>query len=539
MNGPVSDTPRPDRTDDPSHALRRLRHLTGDVRRPRRDVEDRYVDLVRADGHLDPDEQLRIMHLLLPPQNRGAVVRFGLMLTLSVTIAVMGLAADSAAVVIGAMLIAPLMTPIMTFSAAVGYGLGKRAVQAAFLVALGSVWSVVFAIVLARLLPTVTIGSEILARTRPDVRDLIVAIAAGAAGAYATARHDVSAALPGVAVAVALVPPLATTGILIDADRLVLAEGSALLYLTNLLAIIVSALVVLLATGVIPTLRLCLQSPRLAMTAVGIVMATVLIAVPLTSRSLDAASSSRQEAEIATVVDEWLGDLRLDVDQITIDQGRVEVEVTGLDEPPAVFELATALVPLLGDDAQAVVRWDQRAQGEAQAGVEPAADPTEVARQVLDDWLAGLEADQVLLDLVELSYSNGEVSATVSGPNPPPRDPDLSDRVAGAVGADVVLRLRYLPAFDPGLGGEAPADRLARHVTAWIGDRASVRLVATTVDGPNVLIDLGAEGTPLGLEVLQRIALAAVDGARGVEIRLLPLEVIAPVPDEYLTPVID
>ena len=535
----VSDDPRTTPADEPSHALRRLRDLTGDVRRPRRGVEDRYVALVHADGRLDADEQLRIMHLLLPPQNRGAVLRFGLMLTLSVTIAVMGLAADSAAVVIGAMLIAPLMTPIMTFSAAVGYGLGKRAVQAAFLVAAGSIWSVVYAIVLARLLPTVTIGTEILARTRPDVRDLIVAIAAGAAGAYATARQDVSAALPGVAVAVALVPPLASTGILIDADRLVLAEGSALLYLTNLLAIIVSALVVLLATGVIPTLRLCLQSPRLAMTAVGIVAATVVIAVPLTSRSLDAATSSRQEAEIASVVGDWLGDLRLDVDRIIVDQGRVEVEVTGLDEPPAVFELATALVPLLGDEAQAVVRWDQRAQGEAQAGVEPAAEPAEVARRVIDDWIAGLAADQIVLELVDLSYTNGEVSATVSGPNPPPRDPDLSDQVASAVGADVILRLRYLPAFDPGLGGEPPADRLARFVTAWIGDRASVRLIAVTVDGPNVLVDLGAEGTPLGLEVLQRLALDAVDGALGIEIRLLPLEVTEPGPDEFVAPPID
>jgi hypothetical protein len=204
-----------------------------------------------------------------------------------------------------------------------------------------------------------------------------------------------------------------------------------------------------------------------------------------------------------------------------------------------VFELATALVPLLGDEARAVVRWDQRAQGEAQAGVAPAAEPTEVARAVIDDWLIGLAAEQVTLELVELAYANGEVSATVSGPNPPPRDPDLSDRVADAVGADVVLRLRYLPAFDPALGGEPVADRLSRHVAAWIGDRASVRLIAATVDGPNVLVDLAADGTPLGLDVLQRVALAAVDGASGVEIRLLPLEVTEPGPDGFIAPAID
>ena len=168
--------PTTDRPTEPKER-RRLRDLTGELRRPVRRVEERYAHLLRDDGRLDREEQLRIMTLLLPPQNRSSTLRFLLMLTLSVTIAVMGLAANSAAVVIGAMLIAPLMTPIMTFSAAVGLGLGRRAAQAAVLVVISTVWSVVYSIVLARLLPTVTIGSEVLARTRPDVRDLIVAVA--------------------------------------------------------------------------------------------------------------------------------------------------------------------------------------------------------------------------------------------------------------------------------------------------------------------------------------------------------------------------
>lgn len=530
--------PEPER--EPS-AFQRLRDLTGEIRRPRRISPDHtYAHLLRDDGHLDRDEQMRIMQTLLPAQNRGYVVRFGLMLTLSVTIAVMGLAANSAAVVIGAMLIAPLMTPIMTFSAAVGLGLGRRAVQAAFLVVAGSLWSLVFSIVLSRLLPTVTVGSELLARTAPDVRDLIVAVAAGAAGAYATAREDVSSALPGVAVAVALVPPLAATGVLIDQDRLVLAEGSALLYLTNLLAIIVSALAVLLATGVIPTLRLCLQSPRIALTTVGIVASTALIAVPLMTRSLEAATSSQQQADVAVAVDTWLGDLLLDVDDIDIADDRVTVELTGLDEPPQTYQLARQLVPILGEDAAAVVRWDQRRQGEARAADgEPAAEPAEVAREVIDGWLADLAGDGVLLDLVELEYDDGDVFALVSGPSAPPPDPDLSDQVAEAIGTDVSLQLRYLPSFDPGLNGEPADAKLDRYVTTWIGDRASVRVIATSISGSTVLIDLGADGTPVGLEALRRIALDAVDGADQVEIRLLPLTVLDPGPDEFTPPGLD
>jgi len=516
-----------------------LRDWTGELRRPRSQFEARYHHLLRDDGRLDREEQLRIMQLLLPPQHRAATLRFMLMITLSVTIAVMGLAADSAAVVIGAMLIAPLMGPIMTFSAAVGLGLGRRAAQAAILVAISSIWSVLFSIFLARLLPTVTIGSEVLARTRPDVRDLIVAVAAGAAGAYATARQDVSAALPGVAVAVALVPPLAATGVLIDADQMVLAEGSALLYLTNLFAIIVSALIVFLATGVVPTLRLLFQSPRIAMTTAGILVVMSLIAFPLTTRSLDAAESSKLQADVASTVETWVGELSLDIETVEVEGTTVTVELTGLEEPPHAYDLATQLVPILGDDAAAIVRWDQRAQGQARADTEPAADPALVARQVIENWIAGLAADGVVLELVDLTYGGDTVDATVSGPAAPPRAPTLSDEVADAIGADVLLDLRWIPSFDPGLGGEPPAERLDRFVTTWIGDRSSVRLIATSIDGSTLFVDLGADGTPAGLGALERVALDAVDGAVRVEVRLLPLEVVGIAPDEFDVPRLD
>jgi uncharacterized hydrophobic protein (TIGR00271 family) len=521
-----------------SGPLRRLRDLTGELRRPRTN-HAAYAHLLRDDGRLDRHEQLRIMALLLPEQNRKSVVRFMLMLTLSVTIAVMGLAADSAAVVIGAMLIAPLMTPLMSFSAAVGLGLGKRATQAAFLVVAGSLWSVFLAVVLARILPTVTIGSEVLARTRPDVRDLIVAVAAGAAGAYATAREDMSGALPGVAVAVALVPPLAATGILIEADRMVLAEGSSLLYLTNLLAIIVSALIVLLATGVIPTIRLCFQSSRIAMTTIAIMLATVMIAIPLTTRSLDAAESSKQQSEIAATIDELLGDRQLEVTDLSLDGTKVTVELTGLDEPPSAYDLARGLEPLLGDDAEAIVRWDQRAQGIARADTPPPPDPADVAGDVINEWIVGLAVDGVQLDVLDIEYDNGDVNVVVSGPEAPPRDPDLSGEVADAVGSDVVLNVRWIQSFDPGLAAE-PADvHLERVVTAWIGSRSSVRLIATNIAGSDVYIDLGAAGTPLGLETLRRIGLEAIEGAERVEVRLLPLELVEIEPDQFETPQLD
>ncbi|MDW3215124.1 MAG: DUF389 domain-containing protein [Ilumatobacteraceae bacterium] len=513
-------------------SFQRLRDLTGEVRRPR--VE--YDHLLLDDGHLDREEQQRIFSLLLPNQNRRSVVRFLLMLTLSVTIAVMGLAANSAAVVIGAMLIAPMMTPIMTFASSVGLGLGKRAAQAAFLVTIGAVWSVLFSVFLARVLPTVLIDSEVLARTRPDVRDLIVAVAAGAAGAYATAREDMSGALPGVAVAVALVPPLAATGILIDAQERVLAEGSALLFVTNLFAITFSALVVFLATGVIPTIRLCFQSSRIAMTTIGIVLATALIAVPLTTRSLDAATSSRQRTAISVTVDEWIGDLQLDVVGLDVLGPELRLELTGPDEPPEAHLLATRLVPELGDDAEVVVRWDQRSQGVARADAPPAVEPADVVRDVIDGWVVGLADDGVLLRVVELVYDDGLVDVTVSGPAAPPPAPGLSAEVADAVGRTVDLKLQWIQSFDPGLGGEPPGVRVDRLVRAWIGPRSSVRYIASDVSGGTTTIDLGSDGTPRGLETLRRIVLDAIDGSTRVEVRLLPVTVIEIAPDVVAIP---
>ena len=176
------------------------------------------------------------------------------MLALSVVIAVLGLSLDSDAVIIGAMLIAPLMTPVIGTAAALVMGWPRRLAQAALAVLAGSAGAVGISFALVSVLPA---GSQVLtpavlSRTSPDLRDLAVALAAGAAGAYATAREDVSAALPGVAVAVALVPPLAASGFTLAIGREDLAAGALLLFAANLVAIVLIGSVVLLASGFVP-----------------------------------------------------------------------------------------------------------------------------------------------------------------------------------------------------------------------------------------------------------------------------------------------
>ncbi|MEZ5298265.1 MAG: DUF389 domain-containing protein [Ilumatobacteraceae bacterium] len=175
---------------------------------------------------VEPHERrLVIEQLFGNGSGRSHWVRYAVMLTLSAVIATAGLSADSGAVVIGAMLVAPLMTPIVGFVAAISLNMPRRALIASAVVVGSTIWTIAVALGVAAILPDTPLGGEVLARTAPDVRDLLVALAAGVAGTWATARVNVSAALPGVAIAAALVPPLATVGLTIHAGEMQYAEG--------------------------------------------------------------------------------------------------------------------------------------------------------------------------------------------------------------------------------------------------------------------------------------------------------------------------
>lgn len=175
---------------------------------------------------------------------------FYLLVVLSTTIAAFGLLANSTAVVIGAMLVAPLMGPIfgIAFGLATGdAGLLGRAVAAELK---GMALAVGLAVAIGLLAPQPPFGSEILGRTTPTLFDVFVAVASGLAGAFALADRRVSPALPGVAIATAIVPPLATVGLCISAGRVDLAGGAFLLFLANLVAIELAAVALFTWVGV-------------------------------------------------------------------------------------------------------------------------------------------------------------------------------------------------------------------------------------------------------------------------------------------------
>lgn len=160
-----------------------------------------------------------------------------IMLVISAIIATVGLLTGNVAVIIGAMLVSPLLIPAigMSLGAVKGdFGLFSRAIEAE---AKGVALVIGLVILLTLLIPSAAITSEITLRTHPTPLDLFVALASGAAAAYALSKKSIGATLPGVAVAVAVLPPLSVVGIGIALRRLDVAAGGALTFLANIVAI--------------------------------------------------------------------------------------------------------------------------------------------------------------------------------------------------------------------------------------------------------------------------------------------------------------
>ncbi len=177
---------------------------------------------------------------------------FWTVLMLAGAIATLGLVLNSTAVVIGAMLVAPLLGPLLGLSLSVAVGDGRLFVQTALSILAGATAIVALAALVTWLLPIDTVTDEIAARTRPNTLDLLIAIFSGLAGAVVMASREtrLSGSIPGVAVAVALVPPLGVAGFGIGTGfQWPIISGSLLLFGANLAGIVLSGLAVFLAVG--------------------------------------------------------------------------------------------------------------------------------------------------------------------------------------------------------------------------------------------------------------------------------------------------
>jgi len=172
-----------------------------------------------------------------------------LLVTLGAIVATLGLLTNSSSVIIGAMLISPIMSPIIAMSFSITLGDSKIFRIAIKEIILGTILAITVSVFITLFLPSRTLTAEILSRTKPTIIDLIIALASGAAGAYTMCSKNESSVIPGVAIATALMPPLCVVGTGLAQGDYNVAFGGFILFLTNLIAINLASALVFKAFG--------------------------------------------------------------------------------------------------------------------------------------------------------------------------------------------------------------------------------------------------------------------------------------------------
>ena len=280
---------------------------------------------------------------------RASLLTFTVLLTLAAFIASFGLYQDSVASIIGAMVVAPLGGAIMAFAGALVTARSRWQWITGLQVILGSLWVVVIGFLVSLVLPDILeLTPSLDARTAPGLLDLGVALAAGAAGAFVAVRHTGSDALPGVAIAVALVPPLATVGICLELGRPDDAAGALLLFVTNFAAIVVAACIVFTLSGAVPSREMIRERNLVRNGFVAAVIALVIIAIPLVATGIESARGWIRATTGAPYVREWIGDRDLTVREWTVAGDTVTLIVAGPDAPGDAQALATDLAAAYG-----------------------------------------------------------------------------------------------------------------------------------------------------------------------------------------------
>ncbi len=167
----------------------------------------------------------------------------------SCLIATFGLVINSSAVIIGAMIVAPLMLPLRGLSFAALEGDIKLLRSSFTLIALGSMIAVASSCLVGLVINLPSFDSEVASRTQPNLIDLLIALVAGGTSGYAKIRPRIGDAIPGTAIAVALMPPLCVVGLTLSQGEWQLAQGATLLYITNLIGISFACLLVYVLGG--------------------------------------------------------------------------------------------------------------------------------------------------------------------------------------------------------------------------------------------------------------------------------------------------
>jgi uncharacterized hydrophobic protein (TIGR00271 family) len=288
--------------------------------------------------------------LFFDGENAGAKLsRFWVLLILAAIIATAGVISDSTATVIGAMIVAPLMTPILGSVLATVTSDAKNLLRSLALVIAGAAAVVAIGWAFGAIAPVDVVAdtnSQVAARVHPRLIDLIAALATGAVGAFALARSDVSDTLPGVAIAISLVPPLAVVGLTLEAGATSQSFGALLLFLTNVAAILLSGLIVMALFQVSAIARSANLSrsswgPRSAVLIVLVFVA--IIAIPLATATFQLTEDRINTGTATTVAKDWASPAGWRILMVEYDDDGILVRAAGPLPAPSTEALRSAL----------------------------------------------------------------------------------------------------------------------------------------------------------------------------------------------------
>ncbi|MCU0541847.1 MAG: DUF389 domain-containing protein [Oscillatoriaceae cyanobacterium Prado104] len=296
---------------------------------------------------LEPQHLERIRSDLLEESTLD--INYVVLILGSCIIATFGLLANSAAVIIGAMIIAPLMMPIrgLAFGAVEGNILLFR--KGLISLAIGTLLAIFLACSLGVLVQIPDFGSEVLARSKPTLLDLGIAIAAGGISGYAKVQPKVSATLAGTAIAVALMPPICVIGLGLSQANWSLSLGATLLYLTNLLGITLSCMLTSLMAGYTPLHR----ARKAIFSALGL---TAILVIPLGASFVELIEQAQLEASLRrALLDRTITFQRVEL---------IKTDTNWLVQPPEVRLIVRSRQPITSKQVQLLEEFVAKQMGQ-------------------------------------------------------------------------------------------------------------------------------------------------------------------------------
>ncbi|QYH37070.1 DUF389 domain-containing protein [Salinibacterium sp. M195] len=284
------------------------------------------------------------------PERGQRLSRFWILLSLASTIAAAGIVADSTAAVIGAMIVAPMMLPIQGTMLSTVLGDRVNLIRSIILVASGAAAAIAIGFLVGMLVTNDVVAAtnaQVAGRVHPGLIDLLAALATGVVGSFALIRRDISDTLPGVAIAISLVPPLVVAGLTLESGATEESLGALLLFVTNVASILATGVVVMALFKIQRSLRADTQSgvAKVAQRKTALVISAMLVvvAIPLTISSITTGTNTVRENTIRAITDQWASEA--DWDLVTVDTrlNQVLVRVTGPLPAPDTKELAARI----------------------------------------------------------------------------------------------------------------------------------------------------------------------------------------------------